>query len=446
MRPRLGKLLVTVLLLTLSVALYGAHRYQGTEEPTLGLDGLKDIDLSAAGAHSLLYQRALARLEERLAHYPDDYEASLLKGLIYFKSGRLAEAQQELATLIRREPKFHLAYLVQGDLLLAQTQTVTDIGTTPVLAGLGKEDATLEQLRAEAEARLKAYLDTLPQDRLPRSLLALGDSVHTAFVVDKSSHRLYIYERRGHGEPPQLVRDFYVSTGKLSGNKALRGDLRTPEGVYFLTRHIPNSALPEKYGSGAYPLNYPNELDAHAGKTGDGIWLHGTDNAFYARPPQDSEGCVVLPNIDLDHVGAYIRPGVTPLVITAKVDWIDEASWRREREEIQQALDSWVQDWVGGDVDKYLSHYAPDFWSPGFDYKSWQARKRAVAAGKTFQQVELSDLSLFAYPQSATNGRDVVVANFQQHYRSNNFNSDLAKRLYLAREEGHWRVLYEGGQ
>ncbi len=148
MRSRVAKLLVTALLLTLSVALYGAHRYSGEEEPALGLEGLKDIDLSAAGAHNALYQRALARLEERLAHYPDDYEASLLKGLIYFKSGRLPEAQQELAALIRREPKFHLAYLVQGDLLLAQTQTVTDIGATPVLAGLGKEDTTLEQLRA----------------------------------------------------------------------------------------------------------------------------------------------------------------------------------------------------------------------------------------------------------------------------------------------------------
>lgn len=446
MRLSLGKLLVTVVLLSLSVALYAAHSHQGEEDTALGLGPLKDIDLSAAGAHSVLYQRALARLDERLAHYPDDYEASLLKGLIYFKSGRLDEARQELAALTRRVPKFHLAYLVQGDLLLAQTQTVTDIGTTPVLAGLGQEDAALAQLRAEAEARLKAYLDTLPQDRLPRALLALGDQVQTAFVVDKTSHRLYVYERRGNGEPPQLVRDFYVSTGKLSGNKTLRGDLRTPEGVYFITRHIPNSALPEKYGNGAYPLNYPNELDEHAGKTGDGIWLHGTDNAFYSRPPQDSEGCVVLPNIDLDHVGAYIRPGVTPLVITDRVDWIDEGSWRRERKEIEQALDGWVRDWVSGDVNKYLSHYAPDFWSPGHDYRGWQARKRAVAAGKTFQQVQLSDLSLFAYPQSATGGRDVVVANFRQHYRSNNFNSDLAKRLYLAREDGRWQVIYEGGQ
>ena len=309
MRKRVRKLLVTGGLLALSVTLFGAHRYEKDEvtaTPTLA--DLSHVDLSPAGSNEgrmLLYSHALARLNERLAHYPDDYEASLLKGIIDFKSGRLREARRQLASLIRRVPKFHLAYLVQGDLLLAQTQTVTDFGGTPLLAGLEKpDDKALEQLRAEAEARLNAYLDTLPQNRIPRALLALGRTVKTALVVDKQSHRLYVYRREGDGQPPHLVGDFYVSTGKLSGDKSSSGDMRTPEGVYFLTRHIPNSALPEKYGSGAYPLDYPNELDAHEGKTGEGIWLHGTDNAFYSRPPQDSEGCVVLPNIDLDHVGA----------------------------------------------------------------------------------------------------------------------------------------------
>jgi murein L,D-transpeptidase YafK len=443
-RSRPGKLLLAVALLTLSVGLYGAHRFQDGDEGGAAL-ALRSLELPGAGGDMALYPRALARLEERLAHYPEDYEANLLKGLILFRSGRLEEARQELAQLTLRAPKFHLAHLVQGDLLLAQTQTVTDIGATPLLAGLQAEEEALAQLRAEAEVRLKSYLDTLPQDRLPRTLLTLGEEVQTAIVVDKESHRLYIYERQAPGEPPRLVRDYYVSTGRANGNKILRGDLRTPEGVYFITHHIPSSALPDKYGSGAFPLNYPNELDRRLGKTGDGIWLHGTENAFYSRPPLDSEGCVVLPNIDLDQAAAFIRPGVTPLVITARVDWVDAPAWRRERQELLDALNAWVADWTSGDVESYLSHYATDFWSPGFDLKKWQARKRAVAGGKTFQQVELSNLSLFAYPQSASGGRDMVVASFRQHYRSNNFNSDMGKRLYLTREAGRWRVLYEGG-
>lgn len=455
MSTRIARLLLGPMLLSLTAGVSAARQQEPLEMAALGkLTALESpvtssttsLPAAASASELVLYPRALARLEERLAHYPDDHEASLLKGLILFKQGRLDDAQRELAALTGRAPKFHLAHLVQGDLLLAQTQTVTDIGATPLLVDLGQQDEILAQLRAEAEFRLKAYLDTLPQDRLPRSLLLLGESVHTAIVVDKESHRLYVYERQGDGEPPRLIRDFYVSTGKLSGNKTLRGDLRTPEGVYFITRHIPDSALPEKYGTGAFPLNYPNELDARAGKTGDGIWLHGTDNAFYSRPPQDSEGCVVLPNIDLDHVGAFIRPGVTPLVITARVDWIDADSWQREQAELQQAVQQWAGDWAGGDVEQYLNHYASDFWTEGYDLKSWQARKRAVSLGKSFQQVELTDLSLFVYPRSASEGREIVVASFRQHYKSNNFNSDIGKRLYLTREDGQWRVLYEGGQ
>jgi len=40
----------------------------------------------------------------------------------------------------------------------------------------------------------------------------------------------------------------------------------------------------------------------------------------------------------------------------------------------------------------------------------------------------------------------MIVANFVQHYRSNNFNGDMRKRLYLVKQQDQWRVLYEGGQ
>jgi murein L,D-transpeptidase YafK len=390
----------------------------------------------------------MAHLQARLSSDPDDYEASLLKGLLYFKSGKLHSALTELNSLTHRAPKFYLAYLIQGDLLLAQTHTVTDIGRSPVLAGLkSKVDSEhLQQLRQEAQVRLRAYLNSLQHRLLPRQLLALGPTVKMALVVDKHTHRLFVYRRRGDGKPPQLVRDFYVSTGKLAGNKQSSGDLRTPEGVYFVTRHIPGSQLPDMYGIGAFPVNYPNALDRHEGKTGSGIWLHGTANDYYSRPPQDSEGCVVLTNVDLKRVGRYITPGSTPVVITDSIDWVGHESWEKERQAALQALEQWRQDWDSGDVDKYLSHYAPDFWSKGYDYKRWVAHKRQVAQGKRTQQVQLSDVSLFAYPRDASGDRRIVVADFDQHYRSNNFNSDIRKRLYLAQEHGQWKVIYEGTQ
>jgi len=439
---------LAAVLLLISLGLYAAHRAQeGPQPESLTVEGT-ELALAGPGfseapaAQLALYTQALERLEERLALYPGDYEASLLKALLAFRTGRVAAAQAELEQLTRRAPRFHLAHLVRGDLLLARTQPVRDIGQGPLVAGIPGGSGPLDELRAEAEVRLRAYLDGLPQGRLPRALLELDAATRTAVVVDKAHHRLYVYEWQ-EGEP-QLIRDFYVSTGKLTGNKRVRGDKRTPEGVYFITRHIPDRELPPRYGHGAYPLDYPNALDRRLGKTGDGIWLHGTENAFYSRPPQDSDGCVVLPNIDLDAVARYLRPGRTPLIVSERVDWVEPDRWRRMRSEVRSAVEQWRADWESGDLEAYLAHYAEGFWSGRHDRKSWDAYKRRVAAGKEFQEIEIENLSLFAYPRAAADGREMVVATFRQRYRSNNFSSEMTKRLYLTREGGRWKVLYEG--
>ena len=387
----------------------------------------------------------MARLEGRLSSHPNDYEAQLLKGLLYFKSGKLEAALDELETLTERAPKFRLAHLIQGDLLLAQTRTVTDIG-----AGLlrGTDDAgekRLQGLRAEADARLRAYLDSLQGRLLPRPLLHLDPAVQTALVVDKDSHRLFVYRRGDHGNL-SLVRDFYVSTGKLRGNKSLRGDLKTPEGVYYVTRHIDDEALPDKYGRGAFPVNYPNDLDRHLGKTGDGIWLHGTSSRDYSRPPKDSEGCVVLANLDLAVAADYIEPGRTPVVIADGVEWLPPDRWEGLKGEVLAALEAWRADWESTEPERYLAHYADGFWAPGHDRASWSDYYRRVLARKEWQEIEIEDVSVYGYPDSASDGRPMVVAEFRQAYDSNNFSSTMDKRLYLVREDGTWRVLYEGPQ
>jgi murein L,D-transpeptidase YafK len=437
MGRRLHTFLFSVVLLMVPLAISALPQGEGGE--------VSAKPLATIVARSALYQQAHQRLQQRLQRYPQDHEASLLLALLEFKSGYLDEAMSEIGGLLKREPKFHLAHLIQGDMWLAQTRVISDIGANPLLADIASQQEELALLRQEAEARLNAYLDTLPQGRLPRALLMLDESVKSALLVDKKSHRLYVYEREADGTP-RLVQDFYVSTGKASGNKTLSGDLRTPEGVYFITRHIPGDQLPDLYGSSAYPMNYPNEWDSHLGKTGYGIWLHGTEAAYYSRPPQDSEGCVVLPNIDLTAVAAYLHPGITPIVVSDKVEWLEREAYLNLRDEVKGVVEAWRADWQSGDVERYLSHYDAAFWSNGHNIKSWQQRKRQVASGKQWQQVALSDLSLFAYPSAAGNGREMVVVNLEQKYDSNNYNSEMKKRLYLVRADKGWRVLYEGGQ
>lgn len=432
---------VIEVLLTLSLLLPGALRAEPgllahlatREGPGPALTLQDDIQL------------ALSHLDARLAVHPADHEASLLKGLIYFRSGDLDAALRELDALRQRAPNFQLAHMVYADLRMMKWRPVSDIGDAKLFASLGDEAReVLRDLQQEADYRLGVHLNSSWHARIPRQILSLSDAVKHAIVVDKSSHRLFLFEQQDQDRPPRLVRDYYVSTGRKPGNKLLRGDLRTPEGVYFVTNWIPDEELPERYGSGAFPVNYPNELDRKQGKTGYGIWLHGTEREFYSRPPLDSEGCVVLSNYDLDAIKNEIKPGVTPVIITSRIDWIDESTWQRERREILQALEQWQRDWESLDVERYLSHYDNNFWTRSHNIDSWKKYKRQVSQSKIFQKVSLDDISLFSYPRVDDHQGNLVVARLHQTYRSNNFSSAMHKRLYLTRRDGQWRIVYEG--
>ena len=441
MKPRLIKisLLASVALALLTSWLVNANQDEQWRN-----------DVAASGTivrddDSAIMQQLLAELDARLGENPKDYEASLLKGLFYFKRGNFSKAVDELNQLTHRAPEFHLAHLVYGDLLLAKVGEVTDVGKSPVLKALDtKLNEQISQLREEAQYRLQAHISRQHESRVPRQLLKLGQSVDKAILVEKATHRLYVYQRQSDLQPPVKVYDYYVSTGRKEGNKNIQGDLRTPEGVYFVTSWIPENKLPDKYGVGAFPVNYPNEWDRRMGKTGNGIWLHGTESRFYSRPPLDSEGCVVLTNIDLGFIQREIKPGVTPVVIAEQLDWVDSDAWQKQQKNLLSVIEQWRQDWESLDVNRYLSHYANDFWSRGYNFVTWSQRKKRLAINKTFQKVNISDLSLLAYPKLAQSDKEMVVARFHQEYRSNNFQSDADKRLYLTREKGEWRILYEG--
>jgi len=386
------------------------------------------------------------RLNSRLLLNPDDYEASLLKGLLLFQVGGLDDAISELRTLTQHAPKFQLAHLILGDLLMARFNQVDAIGTSGLLQNNSTDqEQRIQQLQSEAKARLQGYLFLVDGVEVPRALLSLSVDTRYALIVDKNKNRLYVYHNSGPGLSPELVDDFYVVLGKKTGEKFLEGDLKTPNGVYFVTSYLPDEKLPPLYGSGAFPVNYPNEYDHRLQKTGNGIWLHGTDKSLYSRPPLDSEGCVVLTNEEFTRISQYVEIGRTPIVISESVDWVSSREWLDQNIEVQAALETWRQNWERSDLTSYLDMYSDDFWSKKYDKDSWAAYKKQVFSGKKFQKIDLSDISVLSYPGDKES-QPMVVANFVQRYRSNNFNGNVHKRLYMVKEQGNWKVLYEGRQ
>jgi murein L,D-transpeptidase YafK len=222
--------------------------------------------------------------------------------------------------------------------------------------------------------------------------------------------------------------------------KTREGDQKTPIGVYHVTANLPRQKLTDFYGSGAFPINYPNEWDRRRGRNGHGIWLHGTPSALYSRPPRASDGCIVLSNPDLQTVGAYVQVGLTPVIIADEIEWSEANAVEAERSSLSAAFEQWRADWESRDAARYLSHYSARFSAGGQDLAAWDAHKRAVNAGKSWVKVKTTRVSMFGYPREG----EFVVVTFDQDYRSNNLANVMRKRQYWVREAGQWKILYEG--
>lgn len=385
------------------------------------------ISLALAFAAGAALAQALAGLGN-----PPRAEEQFMRVLETVQQGRLGAALEETDRIIARHPNFRLAHLVRGDLLLARVRPIAGFGNTGHAA-----NGRLDELRAEALVRLRAYSEPPPAGLVPRYLMQFEARQKHAIVVDGSRSRVYVYENAN--GTPRLVEDFYITLGKRGIEKEREGDKKTPVGVYHVVSQIPGSKLPDLYGWGAFPINYPNEWDRMRGKTGYGIWLHGVPSDSYARAPLASDGCIALANPDIEELAKRVQVGTTPVIIAERVEWVAPEAWRAERDAFKRRLEAWLADWQSLDTERYLAHYARDFRSDGMDLAAWQAHKRRVNAAKSWIKVSLTEVSAFRSPAK----RNPMVVTFTQDYRSSNLSQQTRKRQYWIEEDGRWKIAYE---
>lgn len=359
-------------------------------------------------------------------------EVKLAKSLMDIKNNRLDIAMNEVDSLLRVNPNYKLAQLVKGDLLMAKAGAITSMGSAAKASG-----DKIQDLRDEARVRIQRAQAQPQTLHAPQYLWQLNAEQKYALVVDTSRSTLYVYENVK-GEP-RYVTDFYVTIGKLGTEKVSSGDQRTPIGVYFIQANLPKNQLADMYGSGAFPLSYPNEWDKKNNRTGSGIWLHGTPSDTYSRPPRASNGCVVLNNDDLTKLAPYLQVGITPVIITSKMAWASRED-QAERTALLHEIEQWRRDWTSLDTNAYLKHYSRSFNSENTSYEAWAKQKQSVNAGKSWIKVNLSDVSLLTYPQQP----GMVVVNFEQDYNSSNLSNRMKKRQYWIKQNNRWQIIYEG--
>lgn len=364
---------------------------------------------------------------------PNQIENLLVKSLMEIVNGQVQTALETTEELIRSAPNFKLAHLVRGDLLMSRAHQVSAFGsiTRP-------NQQAVTDFREEARKRIDHFIAQQNVRGLPEPLWQVDASIEHVAVVDAEKSRLYLYKNEsGH---PTLIADFYVTLGKNGVGKNVKGDKRTPVGVYIAGNRI-QQKLPDFYGSAAYPLNYPNEWDSHQGKTGSGIWIHGTPSNTYSRPPLDSDGCIVMANQELKSLGPILQNGNTLVIVSNNLEWVDSSQSVADKASLLEAIKSWETDWESRNTDQYLRHYSTNFFSQTTDIKGWAAHKRKVQAATSHIKIELSNLTMVRYPDS----KQVMAAvSFNQFYQSNAISSKVDKQQYWVQENGTWKILYEG--
>jgi len=372
---------------------------------------------------------------------PPEAEALLIKTLFEIKNNRLVTALAEIEKAIQAYPNFRLAHLVKGDLLLARTRPLTTMGNTN-----GVPHERIEELREEAKARLARVQQERPLGRVPRYLLQLQPQQKYALVLDTSKYTLYVFENVG--GTPRYIADYYTTIGKNGIDKYREGDKKTPLGVYHVTSSLPRDRLnlmygnkSALYGTGAYPINYPNEWDRRQGRNGHGIWLHGVPFDTYSRPPRSSDGCVALTNEDLERIGRSVQIGLTPVIISNDIEWVTPDASAALRKELAHALEAWRADWESLDTDKYLKRYSTNFSTGKQDIADWSDHKRKVNVRKSWIKVKVDQVSMFLYPGSQN---DLAVVTFEQDYASSNLTQKSRKRQYWIKEGKSWKIIYEG--
>jgi murein L,D-transpeptidase YafK len=346
--------------------------------------------------------------------------------------GQSASALGQIEALLVKAPNYNLLHLLRADVLLILSQKYTlrtSAGTSYALPALNAtHQQRINELQQEAALRLSGLVKQNQLSReqvIPKQLLKLADNEPFALVVDSKMSRLYVYQNIPNAAP-KIVSDYYVTQGAQGNFKLKEGDNRTPIGTYFINGPV-TQKLPDLYGYGALNIDYPNAWDRKKGRTGHGIWLHGTPSDTYARPPYASNGCVVLANPDVEMIFKLAKNGSMPIVVVDKLEWVEVGVLEKNKTVMLEALEQWRVALEKGDLKGLDKSYSKSF-------SLTEGDKKNIVTNPS--KIVLSNVAAIEYPGEA----DMVVTRFDQ---STAQASVIRKQLYWKKESGNWKIILE---
>lgn len=142
-------------------------------------------------------------------------------------------------------------------------------------------------------------------------------------VVSKQDMRLRVYDYKG-----TRLMDYGIACGKNFGQKHKVGDMKTPEGMFFVQSIEDASERTHDFGDGRGEIQgaygpYFIRLDTPGNK---GIGIHGTHDPL-SIGTRATGGCIRLNNNDLVELVNVVRPGMMVLVTTSFEDYEQEQQY-----------------------------------------------------------------------------------------------------------------------
>ncbi len=353
----------------------------------------------------------------------DPPDQHLYKVLGLLEQARIGEALTATQALLAQHPNYQLAHLLHAELLRMQAFSpalIASIGTLPTQ----ELQERLTDLKAEAQRRIAATQATPPIDARPDELIALAPNEPWVIVVDAERSRLYLLRNVSEGKTlrTEIVDDFYVSFGKNGIDKLVEGDKRTPLGVYHITSRKTSAELPPFYGFGALTLNYPNPVDRIEGRTGFGIWIHGTPPEQFVRAPFASDGCVVSSNVDMERLYHLVGDARVPVLSLDRVNWQRPAE-AAPADAYRAVLQTWQQQRAADDLSGLRGLISERYWQRGTQRVDMAPRLAVRAGAKldigslTVLQPGGTDRYFYAQFEELENGNPTGVIRAQYWIR-----------------------------
>lgn len=280
---------------------------------------------------------------------------------------------------------------------------------------------------------LAAFPSAVKAEGWSASLAAHDFGPARFLAIDKKAQTFLIFEQKS---PLRVAFKTPCATGQIMGDKFNEGDLRTPEGVYFVTSKLDSGLDYGLYGDLAFPLNFPNPVDKLKGKSGHGIWIHGRGAPIM---PYETKGCVALNNPVIHNVASDIEMSM-PVVIAGELSWSDvppsASADTAEAEEVVAATKAWASAWQNKS-DAFFDFHDPKKFSiaQGESFSAFRSHKERLFRQLPWIVVALEDIR-------AVPGPDYWVTYFIQFYRSPTLISQGVKRLYWQKNDsGEWKVV-----